>query len=218
MKIDHKLIEHWINTGDKVLDLGCGNGELLAHLQDELHVFGYGIELDQHKINDCIKKGVNVIEQDLNDGLGRFDDASFDVVVMARALQAVKNPKDLLNDMLRVAKVGIVTFPNFAYWQNRVYLGLKGIMPMSETIPHMWYDTPNIHLCTFKDFETLCHQNNITILDTVALSDTPLLDKLPNFIPNTLKNTIIKPCIDKTIKHTPNLLADVAVYRIAKLV
>lgn len=216
MKIDHKLIENWIKKGDKVLDLGCGNGELLAHLQDTLDVFGYGIELDQDKINDCIKKGVNVIEQDLNDGLKRFDDGSFDVVVMARALQAVKNPKALLNDMLRVAKVGIVTFPNFAYWQNRVYLGIKGIMPMSETIPYMWYDTPNIHLCTFKDFESLCHQNHITILDTVALSDTPMWDKCPKFIPTNIKDKWIKPQIDNAIKHAPNLLADVAVYRIAK--
>ncbi|WP_019519468.1 methionine biosynthesis protein MetW [Faucicola boevrei] len=217
MKIDHQLAEKWIKPHAKVLDLGCGDGSLLSHLQDNLNVFGYGIELDQSKINECIARGVNVIEQDLNDGLSRFHDGSFDVVVMARALQAVKNPKDLLNDMLRVAKIGIVTFPNFAYWQNRVYLGIKGIMPMSETIPHMWYDTPNIHLCTFKDFEKLCHDNNITILETVALSDSPMLDKLPKFVPNTLKDKLIKPNIDKVIKSAPNLLADVAVYRVAKV-
>lgn len=217
MKIDHQLAEKWIKPHAKVLDLGCGDGSLLSHLQDNLNVFGYGIELDQSKINECIARGVNVIEQDLNDGLSRFDDGSFDVVVMARALQAVKNPKDLLNDMLRVAKIGIVTFPNFAYWQNRVYLGIKGIMPMSETIPHMWYDTPNIHLCTFKDFEKLCHDNDITILETVALSDSPMLDKLPKFVPNTLKDKFIKPNIDKAIKSAPNLLADVAVYRVAKV-
>lgn len=217
MKIDHQLAEKWIKPHAKVLDLGCGDGSLLSHLQDNLNVFGYGIELDQDNINRCIARGVNVIEQDLNDGLTRFDDGSFDVVVMARALQAVKNPKDLLNDMLRVAKIGIVTFPNFAYWQNRVHLGLKGMMPMSETIPHMWYDTPNIHLCTFKDFEKLCHDNDITILETVALSDSPMLDKLPKFVPNTLKDKFIKPNIDKAIKSAPNLLADVAVYRVAKV-
>ncbi|ELA09024.1 methionine biosynthesis protein MetW [Moraxella macacae 0408225] len=221
MNIDHKLAEKWIKPNAKVLDLGCGDGSLLSHLQQHLNVFGYGIELDQDNINRCIARGVNVIEQDLNDGLSRFDDNSFDVVVMARALQAVKNPKDLLNDMLRVAKLGIVTFPNFAYWQNRVYLGIKGIMPMSETIPYMWYDTPNIHLCTFKDFEKLCHDNDITILETVALSDSPMsnqmLDKLPKFVPNSLKDKFIKPKIDKAIKSAPNLLADVAVYRVAKV-
>lgn len=105
--------------------------------------------------------------------------------------------------MLRVAKEGIVTFPNFAYWQNRVYLGLKGIMPMSETLPHAWYDTPNIHLCTFKDFEKLCHDNDIAILETVALWDNPS-PKIPAFIR------------ERAVKKAPNLLADVAIYRIAK--
>lgn len=211
MKIDHKLIEQWIKQGDKVLDLGCGDGSLLAHLQ-HLGVFGCGIELDEQNINTCIAKGVNVIHQDLNDGLARFDDASFDVVVMARALQAVKNPKELLNDMLRVAKVGIVTFPNFAYWQNRVYLGIKGIMPVSDTLPYQWYDTPNIHLCTFKDFERLCHDNGIAILQSVAVSDTPL----PAMLPKPLY-PLMQYAQKSLAKKTPNLFADVAVYRIAKI-
>ena len=120
---------------------------------------------------------------------------------MTRALQAVKNPKNLLLDMLRVAKEGIVTFPNFAYWQNRVYLGLKGIMPVSETIPHEWYDTPNIHLCTFKDFERFCYDNQIAILDSIAINDNP---------------KIAPRLLNKVIKKAPNLLADVAIYRIAK--
>ena len=154
MKIDHQLAERWIKPNAKVLDLGCGNGDLLAHLQNKLGVFGYGIEIDQTKINDCITKGVNVIEQDLNDGLARFADASFDTVVMARALQAVKEPDQLLLDMVRVGKEVIVTFPNFAHWQNRIHLGIKGMMPMSEALPFAWYNTPNIHLCTFKDFES----------------------------------------------------------------
>lgn len=201
--IDHQLAEKWIQPHAKVLDLGCGDGTLLAHLHSRLGVSGYGLEIDPDKINQGIAKGLNIIEQDLNDGLARFADNSFDTVVMARALQAVKNPQDLLNDMLRVAKEGIVTFPNFAYWQNRVYLGIKGIMPMSETLPHQWYDTPNIHLCTFKDFERLCLDNDIAILETVALWDNPN-PKIPAFIR------------DKVVKKAPNLLADVAIYRIAK--
>ncbi|MCL1623129.1 methionine biosynthesis protein MetW [Moraxella sp. Tifton1] len=199
--IDHQLAEKWIQPNTKVLDLGCGDGTLLAHLQEHLGVFGYGLEIDEKKINQAILKGLNIIEQDLNDGLARFADNSFDTVVMTRALQAVKNPQDLLNDMLRVAKEGIVTFPNFAYWQNRVHLGIKGMMPISETLPHQWYDTPNIHLCTFKDFERLCHDNGITILETVAINDDANL-------PNKLMR--------KLVKHIPNLLADVAIYRIAK--
>lgn len=217
MQIDHQLVEKWIAPRSKILDLGCGDGSLLAHLQKNLDVFGYGIELNQDNINICIARGINVIEQDLNDGLARFADNSFDTVIMARALQAVKNPKILLNDMLRVAKVGIVTFPNFAYWQNRIHLGIKGIMPMSKTIPHAWYDTPNIHLCTFKDFEILCHDNDITILDTVALSDSPLLEQLPKVMPKAFTQKLIKPQIHKAIKSFPNLLADVAVYRVAKI-
>lgn len=211
MKIDHQLAEQWIAPNAKVLDLGCGDGALLAYLQHQRQIFGYGIELDQANILSCIQKGVNVIEQDLNDGLARFADASFDVVVMARALQAVKNPKALLLDMLRVAKVGIVTFPNFAYWQNRVYLGIKGIMPMSDTLPYQWYDTPNIHLCTFKDFERLCHDNGIAILQTVAVSDTPL----PAVLPKAL-HPFMQHAQKSLAKKAPNFFADVAVYRIAK--
>ncbi|ANB91864.1 methionine biosynthesis protein MetW [Moraxella ovis] len=199
--IDHQLAEKWIRPNARVLDLGCGDGTLLAHLKHRLGVSGYGLEIDPDKINQGITKGLNIIEQDLNDGLARFADGSFDTVVMARALQAVKNPQILLNEMLRVAKEGIVTFPNFAYWQNRVSLGIKGIMPMSETLPHQWYDTPNIHLCTFKDFERLCQDSGITILDTVAINDDANL-------PNKLMH--------KLVKYAPNLLADVAVYRITK--
>ncbi|UNU73860.1 methionine biosynthesis protein MetW [Moraxella nasovis] len=201
MNIDHQLAQKWIKKNSKVLDLGCGDGALLEHLQKYHGVTGYGLELDEHNINQAISRGLNIIEQDLNDGLGRFADGSFDTVVMTRALQAVKNPKNLLLDMLRVANEGIVTFPNFAYWQNRVYLGLKGIMPISKTIPHEWYNTPNIHLCTFKDFERLCADNDIKILDAVAINDD-------SHLPSKL--------MQKVVKYAPNLLADVAIYHIAK--
>lgn len=201
MKIDHQLAERWIKPNAKVLDLGCGNGDLLAHLQNRLGVFGYGIEIDQTKINDCVTKGVNVIEQDLNDGLARFADACFDTVVMARALQAVKEPDQLLLDMVRVGKEVIVTFPNFAHWQNRIHLGIKGMMPMSEALPFAWYNTPNIHLCTFKDFEKLCDDNDIRIINRFAVQESE------------------KPypwLLAQIIRKNPNLLADVAIYRVTK--
>lgn len=201
MKIDHQLAEQWIKPEARVLDLGCGNGDLLAHLQTKLGVFGYGIELDQDKINDCITKGVNVIEQDLNLGLARFADQSFDTVVMARALQAVKEPDQLLLDMLRVGKEVIVTFPNFAHWQNRIHLGIKGMMPMSEALPYAWYNTPNIHLCTFKDFEKLCGDNDIKIVNRFAVQES---------------EKPYSPFIAQIIRKNPNLLADVAIYRVTK--
>lgn len=201
MRIDHKLAEQWIAKGTRVLDLGCGDGALLEHLQRHQNVAGYGIELDEDKINEAIAKGLSIIEQDLNDGLARFADNSFDTVVMARALQAVKAPDTLLLDMLRVGREVIVTFPNFAHWQNRVHLGIKGLMPMSEALPYEWYNTPNIHLCTFKDFEVLCADNDIRILNRVAVTDSPMGQH---------------DLFDKMIKKIPNLLADVAIYRVTK--
>lgn len=213
MRTDQQLAKNWIRPNSRVLDLGCGDGTLLAYLTEHLGVQGYGLELDGDKINRAISFGVNVIEQDLNDGLARFGDNSFDTVVMMQALQAVKHPKELLLDMLRVAGEAVVTFPNFAYWQNRVHLGVKGMMPVSETLPHEWYDTPNIHLCTFKDFERLCFDNRIAILDNVAVSDTPL----PSLLPTAIKNSpLLKKGRQTLVKKMPNLLADVAVYRITR--
>ena len=201
MRMDHQLAERWIAPQSHVLDLGCGNGELLAHLQQKLGVSGYGLELDADKINEAIGNGLSIIEQDLNDGLARFADNSFDTVVMARALQAVKSPDILLLDMLRVAREAIITFPNFAHWHNRLHLGLKGMMPVSEALPYEWYDTPNIHLCTFKDFEKLCAKHDIRIINRFAVSDS---DRGHSALMSTL------------IRQAPNLLADVAIYRVTK--
>ena len=201
MRMDHQLAERWIAPHSHVLDLGCGNGELLAHLQQNRGVTGYGLEIDEEKINDGIAKGLSIIEQDLNDGLARFADNSFDTVVMARALQAVKSPDVLLLDMLRVAREAVITFPNFAHWQNRLHLGLKGMMPVSDALPYEWYDTPNIHLCTFKDFEALCAQHDIHIINCFAVSDS---DKARS------------PLMTALIRRAPNLLADVAIYRVTK--
>ncbi|MGO1512641.1 MAG: methionine biosynthesis protein MetW [Psychrobacter sp.] len=199
MRMDHQLAERWIAPQSHVLDLGCGNGELLAHLQQKLGVTGYGLEIDEDKINEAIGQGLSIVEQDLNDGLARFADDSFDTVVMARALQAVKSPDVLLLDMLRVAHEAVITFPNFAHWKNRLHLGLKGLMPVSEALPYDWYNTPNIHLCTFQDFEQLCAQHNIDIINRFAVSDSEKAHS---------------PLVTSLIRRAPNLLADVAIYRV----
>jgi len=172
LRADLAIIQRWIEPGSQVLDLGCGEGMLLRYLREHKQVRGYGLEINQERITTAIAQGVNVIEQDLNKGLVNYNDGSFDTVVMAQAIQAVQRPDQLLDEMLRVGQEAIITFPNFGYWRTRVYLALKGEMPMSETLPHSWYNTPNIHLCTVTDFEKLCADKNIRILNKTVLDDS----------------------------------------------
>lgn len=165
MRADLQIIADLIKPRARVLDLGCGDGELLKHLQAEKAVNGYGLEIDPEKIGRCIERGINVLEQNLDDGLQRFDDSSFDMVVMTETLQAVKAPHQLLKEMLRIGEECIVTFPNFGHWRCRLELALRGTMPMASHIPYPWYDTPNIRLCTFRDFEALCRQLELRIIE-----------------------------------------------------
>ncbi|WP_020406016.1 methionine biosynthesis protein MetW [Hahella ganghwensis] len=172
MRADLEIIREWIRPQNHVLDLGCGDGTLLAYLSEHKQVQGYGLEIDSANITQCLKKGVNVIEQDLDvKDLSNFKDKSFDVVVMTQALQAVRHPDIMLEEMLRIGKECIITFPNFGYWRLRLYLMQKGRMPVSRTLPYTWYNTPNIHLCTFKDFEALCYQKNIHILNRTVVDN-----------------------------------------------
>ena len=181
---DLALIADMIESGARVLDLGCGTGALLAWLAAHKGVNGYGLEIDPLNISTCIERGVNVLEQNLDGDLSAFETGGFDVVVMTETLQAVRRPDRVLKEMLRIAPRGIVTFPNFAHWRIRAQLALRGRMPMNDALPHAWYDTPNIHLCTFDDFETLCSDTGIRInARTVVDRDyrsRPLLDALPN--------------------------------------
>jgi len=186
MRADLEIIQEWIPAGSRVLDLGCGGGELLAFLRDHKDVHGYGLERDPDKIALCLERGVNVIEQDLDLGLDHFADDSFDVVVMTQTLQAVHYPDRLLRDMLRVGRTCIITFPNFAHWRCRWYLLRHGEMPVSEFMPYTWYNTPNIHFCTFRDFEALCREQRLRVLDRLAVDRDHRLRALSRLWPNLL--------------------------------
>ncbi len=197
LRPDLEIIEKWIKPGTHMLDLGCGDGTLLAYLQEHKQVTGYGLEINHEHITACMRRGVSVVEQNLDEkGLGNFRDQSFDIVVMTQALQAVRQPDIVLEEMLRLGRECIVTFPNFAYWRLRWYLMRKGRMPVSKTLPYTWYNTPNIHLCTFKDFEALCFEKNIHILNR-SVVDNEHRDHWFN-------------------RLWPNLFGQIAIYRVTR--
>lgn len=187
MRADLEIIQQWIEPHSHVLDLGCGDGTLLHFLKNERQCTGFGLEINPDHIRSCIARGVAVIEQNLDtQGLSNFSDGSFDVVLMTQALQAVRRPDLVLDEMLRLGREGIVTFPNFAYWRLRWYLMRRGRMPESETLPHRWYNTPNIHLCTFKDFEALCHEKHFRILNRTVVDGNHQDHWLSRLWPNML--------------------------------
>lgn len=180
---DFAIISGWVKFGSKVLDLGCGDGELLQFLRNGLEVKGYGVEKDDANWLACMKNGSNVIQMDLEDGLSGFEDQSFDTVILSQTLQAMHNTEEIVQEMLRVGREIIVTFPNFGYWRNRLQIA-AGHMPVSKILPYQWYDTPNVHLCTINDFDQFCKNHKITILERCVITDT----KSVNFMPNLLGN------------------------------
>ncbi|CAH1904006.1 Methionine biosynthesis protein MetW [Candidatus Nitrotoga sp. HW29] len=190
---DFAAIASWIPQGASVLDLGCGDGSLLRYLQDTSKVQGYGVEISDDNIVACIQNQVNVIQGDLESGLSGFESNAFDYVILSQTLQATRHTEPLMQEMLRAGREGIVSFPNFGYWRNRMNI-LQGNMPVSEVLPYQWYDTPNVHLCTLIDFETFCHDNKIQILDRRVMTG------------------------DNEIKLLPNLLGSTAVYRFKRAV
>ncbi len=192
LRPDQEMICNWIQPGTRILDLGCGDGALLRHLTDHLNIEGYGLELDDSKVLSSLENGINVIQSDLDRGLADyFDDDSFDYVIMSLTLQAMNFPDQLLDEMLRVGKQGIITFPNFGHWKNRLQLMFGGRMPVTKALPNSWYNTPNIHLCTVDDFEKLCEDKGIRILERTVVDNQHREQALLRLSPNLLGETAI---------------------------
>ena len=190
VKID--AIAQLVPQGARVLDLGCGSGELLAHLQQHRGCTGYGVELDDAGVLACVQRGVDVIQLNLDQGLALFADASFDVVLQIDTLQHLHNAETMLRETVRVGRMGIVAFPNFAHWPNRLSV-LRGRMPVNARLPYEWYNTPNIRVGTYADFGVLAARNGLRVLDRFGLDDEGHM-----------------------VRSLPNLRASTAVYRVAK--
>ena len=191
---DLELISSWVKKNSSVLDLGCGDGNLLKILKEQKNVTGYGVDNDISQIKLSLDNTINVLQLDLDDGLNDFKDDTFDYVILAQSLQEIKNPKKLLKEMLRIGKEVIISFPNMGHWSSRVQLFFEGRMPVTSELPYSWHDTPNIHLCTICDFESFCKENNFIISDS-SIASRSVLDNI-------------------MIKILPNLFGQVALFRI----
>ncbi len=190
MRSDLNILTQWIAPKSRLMDLGCGDGTLLKHLQQEKNIQGIGIEIDPNLVVTALQNGIDVLQMNLESGLSGFEDRSFDTVILSQTLQAMKHTEPILREMLRVGRQGIVTFPNFGYWSNRWQV-LQGIMPVSEAMPHEWYNTPNVHLCTLKDFERLIETINAQVVERITLNPS-----------------------GQRITFLPNLFGSLALYRI----
>ena len=191
-----EIINNWVPQNSSVLDLGCGKGEILLDLISSKNIKAVGVEIDGLNINKCINSGVNVIEQNIDEGLDNFIDNSFDMVIMSQTIQVLKDPKKALKEITRIGNECIVTIPNFGHWRTRLSLLLTGKMPITDPLPESWFDTPNIHLCTLKDFELLCSETSIQIKEKISF--------------NSSENSNI------FTRTWPNLLGASAIYKISK--
>ena len=198
LRADLSIIAKWIKADSSILDLGCGDGTLIKYLRQQRAVSAFGLEIDEKNLETCVKEGINVIQANLNDGLQTyFSDNSFDYVIMTQTLQATQRPDLLIDDMLRVGNEGIVTFPNMAHWRARLQIGLGGLMPVTKYLPFEWFNTPNIHLCTVRDFQKLCLKHDITILQTSFVDY------------QHSRSTLL-------MKLFPNLFGEIAIFRICR--
>jgi len=176
---DMELIAEMVPEGSRVLDLGCGNGELLAFLKEKRGCSGYGVEIDDANVLACAQRGVNVIQLNLEEGLAMFEDRSFDVVLQLDTMQHLRNTEKMLRETARVGRVGIVSFPNFAHWRNRMHVA-AGRMPVTKVLPYQWYDTPNIRVGTYADFEVLARKDGLRILDSFGIQNGAIVRRWPN--------------------------------------
>ena len=178
---DFAAIADWVAPGSRVLDLGCGDGSLLRYLWQERRAPGYGVEIDDESVLDCVANDVNVLQVDLESGLSLFADRSFDCVILSETLQTIHRTELLMREMLRVGREVIVSFPNFGHWSARLQVAF-GRMPVSETLPYEWYETPNVHHCTIVDFEDLCRRLNVRIRERLVLHAGHPVTFLPNLL------------------------------------
>lgn len=169
-RVDHLLIAEMVKPGARVLDVGCGDGELLSLLEAERDVDGRGIELSQSNVNLCVGKGLSVIQGDADRDLANYPEAAFDYAILSQTLQATRRPRRVLEQLLRIGRHAIVSFPNFGHWRIRLQFLASGRMPVTPTLPESWHETPNIHYCTIKDFLTLCEDMRVTVEKSVALN------------------------------------------------
>jgi methionine biosynthesis protein MetW len=184
LRPDFAAIAAWIPQGSSVLDLGCGDGSLLRYLRETREVQGYGVEISDANISACIANNVNVIQNDLESGIADFENQSFDFVILSQTLQATRHTEALMNEIVRVGREGIVSFPNFGYWKNRLQV-FFGNMPVSDELPYQWYDTPNVHLCTLDDFEFLCAHLQIRVLGRHVMAKGSNVQVIPNLLGST---------------------------------
>jgi methionine biosynthesis protein MetW len=189
VRADQAAIVQWVAPESRVLDLGCGDGSLLRHLWQERQAPGYGVEIDDAKVLDCVENDVNVLQVDLESGLSLFGDHTFDCVILSETLQTIHRIEFLMREMLRVGREVIVSFPNFGHWNARLQVAL-GRMPVSETLPYEWYETPNVHHCTTADFEDLCRRLRVRIRERLVLHK----GRPVTFLPNLLGSVAVYRC------------------------
>jgi len=170
MKKEFKIISELIENNTRVLDVGCGDGILMKYLKDEKNVDTRGLEISKNNVQNCTSKGLSVIEGNAEKDLHQFPNLSFDYVILSQTLQAFYNPEKVIDELLRVASKAVVTIPNFGHWKVRIHLLLKGTMPVTETLPNEWYNTPNLHMCTIKDFFNFCFKKKIELYKSIALN------------------------------------------------
>ena len=198
MKIQDDVLAGLIDINSRVLDVGCGDGSLLLYLKKNKRVDGRGLEINQKNVQECLARGLAVIEGDAERDLINYPDNSFDTAILNQAIQQFYEPRKVLNELLRIAKKAIITIPNFGYWKVRLSLLLKGTMPLTKTLPHSWYDTPNLHMSSIKDFYNLCSLDNIKVIKSISITS----DKISDIKTNNLE--------------VKNLISELGVFLVSK--